>query len=453
MLPSRIPALLVLILITLSASACSTVKPSLTAQPPATAPSRATLPRELSSISVPIEASAEEIGRTLSKVVPVRLYQGSTKSAGISADLRRNGPLDVAAHDNAIFLTLPVTVSLSYAGFETPALPVKLRFRAAASIGSDWRVSADIRYLGLSDLFAEQVGIGPLSIKPRAVIEGLTQPLQQVLSSQVNKQLNESFSLKAKLAKAWEAAQKPILVDQKLNAWLKLAPREITFFPLKAQNNRVSLAVGIVTYAEVILGQQPQTAPLLPLPPLKLVNNLDRTFRIALNANLYYKDLCTAAAPFLLNKEFNSEGRTIVVKSFELYGNGDKFVIKLVTEGSLDGTFYLTGKPRFDSRSNVLSVEEVDFDLQSRSLLLQSADWLLHSTIRDRIQEKLNLDLSRQLEESRELAGKAIAQRRLLDQVSLKGEIKSLKLGEVLLGPDRVFVQVVAEGESALVLH
>lgn len=453
MLPSRIPALLLLIQVTLSASACSTVKPSLNAQPPATTPSRATLPRELSSISVPIEASAEEIGRTLSKVVPVRLYQGSTKSVGISADLRRNGPIDVAAHDNALFLTLPVTVSLSYAGFETPALPVKLRFRAAASIGSDWRLSADIRYLGLSDLFAEQVGIGPLSIKPRAVIEGLTQPLQQVLSSQVNKQLNESFSLKAKLAKAWEAAQKPILVDQKLNAWLRLAPREITLFPLKAQNNRVSLAVGIVTYAEVILGQQPQAAPLLPLPPLKLVNNLDRTFRIALNANLYYKDLCTAAAPFLLNKEFNSEGRKIVVKSFELYGNGDKFVIKVVTEGSLDGTFYLTGKPRFDSRSNVLSVEEVDFDLQSRSLLLQSADWLLHSTIRDRIQEKLNLDLSRQLEESRELAGKAIAQRRLLDQVSLKGEIKSLKLGEFLLGPDRIFVQVVAEGESALVLH
>ncbi|GFO57939.1 hypothetical protein GMST_02640 [Geomonas silvestris] len=408
----------------------------------------------MSSISVPIEASAEEIGRTLSRVVPVRLYQGSTKSVGITADLRRNGPIDVAAHDNALFLTLPVTVSLSYAGFETPALPVKLRFRAAASIGSDWRVSADIRYQGLSDLFAEQIGIGPLSIKPRAVIEGLTQPLQQVLSSQVNKQLNDSFSLKAKLAKAWEAAQKPILVDQKLNAWLRLSPREVNLFPLRAQNNRVSLAVGIVTYAEVILGQQPQhAAPLLPLPPLKLVNSLDRTFRIAVNADLYYKDLCTAAAPFLLNKEFNSEGKKVVVKSFELYGNGDKFVIKVVTEGSLDGTFYLTGKPRFDSRKNVLSVEEVDFDLQTKSLLLQSADWLLHSTIRDRIQERLNLDLSKQLEESRELAGKAIAQRKLLDEVSLKGEIKSLKLGEFLLGPDRISLQAVAEGESALVLH
>jgi len=453
MAPSRFSAVLFLLLFTLTASACSTMKPALTAQPPDAAPFRSALPKELSSISVPLEASADEIGRTLSKVVPARLYQGSTKTVGISADLRRNGPIEVAAHDNALFLTLPVTASLSYAGFETPALPLKLRFRAGASIGSDWKVSADIRYLGLSDLFAEQVGIGPLSIKPRSVIEGLTQPLQQVLSSQVSKQLNDSFSLKAKLTQAWETAQKPILVDQKLQAWLKLSPREITMFPLTAQNNRVSLAVGIVTYAEVVLGQPPQASRVFPLPPLRLVNSLDRTFRVALNAELFYKDLSTAAAPFLLNKQFSSEGRNIVVKSFELYGNGDKFVIKVETEGSLEGTFYLTGKPRFNPRTNVLSVEEVDFDLQTRSLLLQSADWLLHSTIRDRIQERLNLDLSRQLEESRELAGKAIAQRTLLDQVSLKGDIKTLKLGEVLLGPDKISVQVVAEGESALVLH
>ncbi|GFO66729.1 hypothetical protein GMLC_03080 [Geomonas limicola] len=452
MVLSRISPLL-LLLFTLTASACSTVKPSLTAQPPDAAPFRSALPKELSSISVPIEASAEEIGRTLSKVVPARLYQGATKTVGISADLRRNGPIEVAAQDNALFLTLPITASLSYAGFQTPPLPLKLRFRAAASIGSDWRVSVDLRYLGLSELLTEQIGSGPFAIKPRAAIEGLTQPLQQLLSNQVNKQLNDSFSLKAKVAQIWDTAQKPILVDRKLNAWLKLSPREVTLFPLKAQGNRVSLAIGIITYAEVVLGQQPETGAPLPLPPLRLVNSLDRTFRLTVNADLYYKDLSSAAAPFLLNKEFNSDGRMIVVKSFEVYGNGDRFVIKVVTEGSLDGTFYLTGKPRFNARSKVLSVEEVDFDLQSKSLLVQSADWLLHSTIRDRIQDRLNLDLSRQLEESRELAGKAIAQRKLLDQVSLKGEIKTLKIGEFLLGPDRISLQVVAEGESALVLH
>ena len=57
----------------------------------------------------------------------------------------------------------------------------------------------------------------------------------------------------------------------------------------------------------------------------------------------------------------------------------------------------------------MFSVEDVDFDMHSQDLLLQSADWFLHGTIRSALQEKLNMDLTQRLEESRDMAQKAIA--------------------------------------------
>ena len=444
---------LILTALALSLPACSGVNPSLTAQRPGDESFRTVLKKEMSSLSVVVEASSDDLSKALNKSVHKELYQGSTGTSGLSADVLRNGPITVRAADDYIYLTLPVAVTLSYGIFDIPAIPLRLKFKANARITPDWKLNAEIYYLGLSDLFAEEVGIGPISIRPRSIVEGITLPVQKMLSDLISKDINDMFPLKNQVAKAWNATQKPILVDKNYNAWLELTPKEVTFFPLQAQNNRVRLSVGINSFAELVLGPEPAARQPVPLPNLKLASTIDRSFRIALNADLFYKDIINIASPLLLNKEFTSDGRTIILKDFELYGNGDKFVIKVETKGSLDGIFYLTGKPHFDPQTNIFSVQDVDFDMQSQSLLLQSADWFLHGTIKSRIQERLNMDLTQRLEQSRVMVQKAIAKRQLMDHILLKGDIKTLKFSDVLVQKDKISIQVYTEGESAIVLQ
>lgn len=453
-LVKRFSSLLVLVIpAALTLSACSGVKPSLTAERPRDEAFRTELKKEMSNLNVSIEASSDEIGKALNQTVGKELYKGSTKTRGLTADILRNGPIAVSAADNYLYFTLPITMNLSYGMFETPTIPLKLKFKANARITPDWKVKTEIYYIGLSDLLAEETGIGPLSIRPRSIVEGITQPVQQVLSDLISKKINDIFPLKSQIAKVWNAAQKPVLVDRNYNVWLKLTPREVMLSPLYAQNNRIKVSVGINSFAELVVGPEPAARPPLPLPNLKLVNTFDKNFRIALNADLFYRDVLNIASPLLLNKEFDSDGKTIVIKDLDLYGSGDKFVIKVATKGSLDGTFYLTGKPCFDPRTNIFSVGDVDFDMQTQSLLLQSADWFLHGTIKSKIQEKLNMDLTQRLEQSREMARKAIAQVQLADHVILKGNIKTLQFSDVLVQKDKISIQISTEGESAVVFQ
>jgi hypothetical protein len=266
----------------------------------------------------------------------------------------------------------------------------------------------------------------------------------------VNRKINEKFPLRSQVARAWNAAQKPVAVDRSRSTWLKLTPRDVMLSPLQTRDNRIRLSVGINSFAELSVGPEPPAPSPVPLPSLKLVNTLDRNFRIALNADLSYRDILDIAAPLLLNKSFDSDGKTIIIKELDLYGNGDNFIVKVATNGSLEGIFYLTGKPRFDPLTNYFSVEDVDFDMETKSLLLKSADWFLHSVIRSRIQEKLNMDLTRRVEQARYLAGKAIAQVQLADHVLLKGNIKALQFSDVLVQKDKISIQLFTEGESAI---
>jgi len=445
--------------------ACSGVKPAVSAAPEVSPVTRLTAERprdetfhfehkkELSTLNVLIEATTDDLGKALNQSIRRELYHGSTGTRGVTATVMRNGPIIVSAADNFLYFTLPVTMTMGYGMFETPALPLQLKFKATATVTSDWKLNMEIHYLGLSEQLVDKIGIGPLSIRPRSIVEGITTPVQQLLSGLISKKINELFPLKSQIAKVWSAAQKPVLVEKNYRAWLKLTPREVMLSPLYAGNNRVKVTVGINSYAELVVGPQPPAAPPLGLPDLKLVSRFDRNFRITLNTDLFYSDIVKIASPLLLNREFAADGKTVTIKNFDLYGNGDKLVVKVETKGELDGLFYLTGKPRFDPLTNTFFVEDLDFDLQSQSLLYQSADWLLHAAIKSKIQEKLTLDLTQRVEQTREMARKAIAQVKLVDHVFLQGNIKALKFSDLLVQKERISIQVYTEGESAILFQ
>jgi hypothetical protein len=438
--------------LSLNLCACAGVQ-TVTAAPPKSEAFRTELKKELSIINVPFEATAAEVAKTLNQTVRNELYKGSTSTKGVSAVISRNGQIAVNAADDFIYLTLPISMTLSYSAFKAPAIPLKLRFKMNARITADWKLVPEIYYLGLSDLLAEDVGIGPVSFKPRAIAEGVTQPVQKVISEMLGKKINELFPLKAQVTPIWNAAQKPVHLDKKYNAWLVMTPKEVMLNPLEARGDRIRLSVGINTFAEVVVGPQPAARPPLPLPNLKLVSGMDRHFRVALNADLYYRDIVSIAAPLLLNRELGKDGKSLIVKELDIYGNGDRLVVKVQTSGSLDGIIYLTARPRFNPQTNLFTVDEVDFDMQTESTLMKSADWLLHGTFKSIIQEKLNMDLTQRIAQSKELAQKALAQVNLTEHVVLQGTIKTLMVSDAVVQKDRLAIQLFSDGETAVRLR
>jgi len=439
-----VPLYLALLLFGLS------VRPGLAAELPREETARTALKKELSTLTVLLDSSADDLGNILNKTVRKELYKGSTETKGLSADILRNGPITLRAADNFLYITLPVTMTLSYGMFETRALPLTLKFRATARVTPDWKTVVDLQYTGMSELMAEKLGVGPFSFNPRSIVEGVTRPMQGMLSDAVSRKINESFQLKAQVASLWNASQNPVLVAADYNAWLFLAPREVMMSPMITRNNRVVLSVGITSYTELAIGAKPPARTPLPLPSLKQVAAFDRSFRIALNADLSYRDLLAVVAPRLLNKPIESDGKTYVIRSLNIAGSGEKLAVTVQTEGELDGVIQLTCKPHIDPRTNVFSVDDVDFDLQTESFLVKSADWLLHGTFREMIREKLNMDLTQRIEESRKMARTAISQVQLAEHVLLKGTINTLRVNDMLVQKDKLSIQVYAEGESVI---
>ena len=405
----------------------------------------------LSVINLSVDATTADLSRILNQSLQKELYKGNG-GIGTSVEVLRTGPAVITAANDFVYLSLPVQLTFGYGMFTAAPLKTDLRFKAKITATTDWRLKTELYYTGLSDGLAEAIKLGPITLKPRSMAEGVTQPIQKLLAPIINTKINEAVMLREKIAPLWQNAFTPVLVDKNFSAWLKLAPEKIVLGPLLAANNRLHLSVGLVTSAEITLGPKPTAVPARPLPAAQQLTAVDNQFHIRLATDIFFVDFVTALNPLLLNQTFGDD-KKITVRSFRLKGEDGKLVITLTSVGDFEGELTLIAKPVYNPQFNVLSFENIEFDTKNAGFLIGVGSWLFNGTIRDTIKEKLNSSIVTQLESARLKASSALANVPLGEHILLSGSVSSLKLGESVVTKDRLSIQVLVEGTSNISLR
>jgi len=399
-----------------------------------------------SSVNLSVVASATDLAAIVNQSLPKEVYKGQG-GLGTSVTVLRTGPVVVTASDNYLYFTLPIQLTFSYAIYESLPLKAGLRFKARVDVAPDWRLKTELYYIGLSDGLAESFKVGPLSLKPRSLVENISQPIQRVLAPIIDKKVNDTVQLKAKVAPLWQYAFNPTLVNKEFSAWLKLTPESIVMSPLLAANNQIQLCIGLITGAEITVGPKPAAVPTKALPPVTHLPAFDKNFHVQLAADIFFADLTNALKPALLDKTFG-EDKKITIKDFELKGEDGRLVVALTTTGDFEGQLMVLAKPIFNPQNNSLTFENVDFDTKNAGWLIGAGSWLFSSKIRSTIKSKLDTAVVEQLEKARLKVSSALNSVQISDHVRMSGTVSKLSLGEANVLSDRLSVQVVAQGES-----
>lgn len=403
-----------------------------------------------SSINLSVEASAADLATIINQSLPQELYNGQG-GLGASVRVQRTGPVGVTANDNFIYLTLPIQLIFRYGFYESYPLRVGLRFKARAQVAPDWRLKTELYYTGLSDNLADTLKLGPLSLKPKSMVEGITQPVQRLLAPIIDTKVNDAVQLRAKVAPLWQNAFNPSMVSKEFSTWLKLTPEKIVMSPLLATNNQIRLSIGVITGAAITVGPKPVAAPARPLPPVQQVSTFDKQFNIQLATDIFFDDLVTALNPVLLDKTFG-EDKKITIKKFSMKAAEGRLMVNLTSTGDFDGELTVLAKPVYNPQNNSLTFEEVDFDTKNAGWLISVGSWLFSSTIRSTIKEKLDSAVVEQLEKARIKASTSLSSMQLAERVKLSGTVKTLSLGEAAVLNDRLSMQVIAQGEAGVIL-
>ena len=448
------------IIIVLILVSCKTIEPAI---PDFTMTSPKKIEPVISRMNVDVEVDMNKLFKEAEKTTPKTFKGKSTNCEGMSyAYVFTRKPIAFATKASRLETTIsggfsldlnycPLCITL-WNGKESCTVP---RIYASCGIGEPKR-RYSMSYLtkvGLSKdyKFQAKTTLKSFVIKDPCEVTFLKYNVTDKVQKEITKELKDmqskldkelgAIDVKSKIEDAWKKLQEPLPID--MYGQLYLNPKSFSMSALSYEGNTAKFSLSL--FFSPLISTENQGYRYTSLKPMKSEKQV-KGFDILADAAASYDSLSSILTSAFKDQIISIKGKDIVVRNLRVVGTqSGKLVLRMEFEGFRQGKIYLICRPIMDLETQVLSLEDVDFELKTKALLLKSAGWLLGNRIKSTIMEKSQIDMSSNLN-------------RLLSTLEskLNGEVYPgvyvntrldlLRINNIFLGPKRLYVRTNITG-------
>lgn len=281
------------------------------------------------------------------------------------------------------------------------------------------------------------------------VLDGLKKELDAS-----KKAMEDSFgllNLKPYLQQAWNKLNEVYSIPGIGN--FRLNPKQLRMQNLSASNDLLNMNIGIT--ASPVVSFEKAGAVTAPVPNLTTAGS-SGGFSIFLEAALQYDSLSRMVNGYMAGKRFDlSEGlfaKHIVVKDVTMAGNNEgHLLIKVDFTGSFSGTAFFTGKPVYNAAAKSLEVQDLDYDLQTKNLLLKTAKWLFNSKIETELKKASRIDLSTYFDTAQKSLN-AYLNKEWTKGIKGAGQVNELRLVSAQALPQHLLLKTACAGKLSILV-
>lgn len=283
------------------------------------------------------------------------------------------------------------------------------------------------------------------------------QDITQTIMDRLRAQLEESrkgmqdtmmkMDLRPQFQKVWDMLNAIQPVSN--YGFLQINPQQIRVSQLSVDKDTLRLSLGISARPRMV-----QTRPVeirTVIPDLSVGQNR-RGFSIYTDALLNYDSLSNLLQTAMYKKRIDAEGsgKYIIVEKVQVYGSNSAMLnLKMQFSGSISGTFYLSGKPVYDQKQ--LRLENLDYDIQSKSMVVKTGEWLFNQRIMRELEKSTRFDVTAY---EKMLLDKINAQfnREVYKSILMNGSVQHISIEKIYPFADQLVVRFSSRGDLEILV-
>ncbi len=358
-----------------------------------------------------------------------------------------------------------ISATLSYGGrawYDPPLLPALSagcgedgnedmpRARVALSsrlrLDQDWILRSEARVDSVEPVSEEdrdRCRVTPLRVDVTGTALGAVRSALEGRTDEIDRQVAE-VDVRSRLQRVWHILEEPIELTD--DVWLLVNPVGVTQGRTHGEGTILTVEVGMTARPSIVLGPPPDTV-LTDLPELEEGEVPDRA-QILLEGRIHYPQAGVLFTREMEGREVELGRRFIRIQEVTLRGiGGGQVALEVQFEGSARGRVFLVGQPVLDSEENEIHVPDLEFDLETRNLLVGGLAWLAQDQLVEFLRARARIPLIDIVEPAREQLLRGM-NRDLSDDVSVEGDVASTRLLEVRALRDYLLVHAEAEAHA-----
>ncbi len=279
----------------------------------------------------------------------------------------------------------------------------------------------------------------------------LINPSIKLFKSKIEKKIDEaiekSMDFKPNVLAALEKICAPFQMNEAYESWLRIVPIEIYATNSHLKEDSFLLQMGMKCNMETIIGQTPESkfdAAKIVLKPVSKIPNQISANIVAVSA---YQDASRIMKKNFAGQEFSSGSRKVTVQDVNIWHKSGKMVIALDLTGSLNGTIYLTGFPKYDAEKKEIYFNELDYVLDTKSKLMRTANWLAQGLILKKIQQNCRYSIKPNLDEGKKIMLNYLNNYSPMKGVFVNGKMEDIEFEKIELSQNAIIAFVKVNGE------
>jgi hypothetical protein len=267
------------------------------------------------------------------------------------------------------------------------------------------------------------------------------------LEKEIDKQL-ASAPIRQTVVEVWKTLQDPILVAP--YGYFYLRPNAIGIADLRLENDGKRACFSTQLQANPVFSTNALSLPVLPLP--KNAQNEQSSANSILNLRTIasYDSINQLIAQQLGTQKIELTPKKIIqIDRVLIFGpQQERLLLAVDFSGTKKGRLYLIVSPFIDAQQH-LKIKDVDFSIDTKSVLLHSARWLLDEKIKVLLTNAFDLDLNPIIDETR-LAIEDQINGEIAKGVWMSGKIQTLTVQNLRLSPSHLSVDLQLTGPMKL---
>lgn len=414
-----------------------------------------------SFISMPIALKIKDIQNQTNKFLTGLIYEDNNiEDDDYTVKIWKQAPIEIENENGKIKTVLPLKVNVNYR-IGTNKLGVNLyktqefNFNGAVTVMSsvslnNWKLKTKSEIKSIIWKESPSVTVFGKAVPITYAVNPALQAFRSKIEKTIDESIQESMDFKPNVLDALDKIATPSEMNPEYETWLRVVPTELytTEAQLKGQN--IVMQMGLKCTIETLIGKQPTKIFDKNKIVLKPVSKMPDNFSANIVAVSTYADASKIITKNFEGQEFGSGMRKVKVMKVALWHKNDKIVIALDLTGSLTGTIYLTGLPKYNTLTKEIYFDNLDYALDTKSSLLRTANWLASGTILKKMEESCRYSLQSNLEDGKKTMMTYLSNFSPMPGVFVNGKMGDINFTEVQLTNKAILAFLTVNGKVAV---
>jgi hypothetical protein len=414
-----------------------------------------------SFISLPVALKIKDIENQTNKFLTGTIYEDNNiQDDDYTVKIVKQAPIVIENENGKMKTVLPLKVNVKYR-IGTDKLGVALyntqefNFNGMITLMSavnlnNWKLKTKTEFKSI--VWKESPSVRAFG--KDVSITYLINPAIQLFKSKIEKSIDEAIEnamdFKPNVLDALDKIATPSEMNPEYESWLRIVPTELYATEAQLKGQSIVMQMGLKCTIETLIGKQPAKIFDKNKIVLKPVTKMPDNFTANIVAVSTYADASKIITKNFEGQEFSSGNRKVKVMKVALWHKNDKIVIALDLTGSLTGTIYLTGLPKYNVDKKEIYFDNLDYAIDTKSSLIRTANWLASGTILKKMEESCRYSLQPNLEEGKKTMVTYLSNFSPMAGVFVNGTMGDINFTDVQLTNKAILAFLTVKGKVAV---